>query len=304
MKRLPATVLWTVLLLVLAIGGFVFVKVREAGRLSAERDLLLQDVTTEIAKGPAAADLSSLVTRIRAVPGYEEDWRFRLALAQIERARGHYQQAWELLQGRASGGDATVAELHEGAAVSLELHAHSGDRQLGRRAMELAEHAYAVSHQPEDLLIAWQAALRTGAAEDRQRLAKLAAEHAGSKEARLIARMEGTGQEDLAQLSSAFAEEPVELALARIFAMLNADQTADAAAEADRLCQRAPGIVDVRHFAAAASLALAARPGTPEATVQSLRLRALSHLDWLLKNAPEEDDRRPKWTALVQGMRR
>ncbi|HET6195109.1 MAG TPA: hypothetical protein VFE12_05130, partial [Acetobacteraceae bacterium] len=148
---------------------------------------------------------------------------------------------------------------------------------------------------------------------DRSRFAGLAAEHAGSKEARLIARMEGTATGDLTELSSAFPVEPVELTIARIVAMLRAGQAGeresraaaeDAVAEADRLCQRAPGIVDVRHFAATASLALAAHPDTPAATAQGLRARAVNHLDWLLKNAPEDDARRPTWAQLMQGMGR
>ena len=89
-----------------------------------------------------------------------------------------------------------------------------------------------------------------------------------------------------------------ELGIARTVVHLTAGQSADAVNEADRLSQRAPGVANVRHFAAVACLTLARQEGTPEGTAQALRAKAASHLEWLLKNAPE-DGRRDAWTRLL-----
>lgn len=302
MKRLPATLLLTGLLLVAAIAAFAFVQLRAAGKRAAAQDQLLADVATEVAKSPPSSELSSLVTRIRAIDGHESDRRFVIALAQIERVRGRYQAAWDLLLPFATAGDANTAELREGALLSLELHAHSGDRQAGRRAMDLAGHAYASSRQAADLLVAWQAARRTYAVDDRDLIAdRMKTEQPETKEWKLIAglaKVETAKVADLVELAADFPVEPLEIGIARTVLLLLGGQPADAVNEADRLCQRAPGVADVRNFAAAASLALAQQEGTPEATRQALRAKAASHLEWLLKNAPE-DGRRGEWTRLL-----
>ncbi len=304
MKRVPPLLLVAGALLLGAIGYFVFTKIQAASEAAKAEAQLLADVDSALAREPVdGSELSSLVTRIQRLPEHERDRRFALALARIDRARGRLQPAWDRLRPFASAGDANGAELREGAILSLRLHAHSGDRDAGRRAQAMAEQAYAATQEPALLLVAWQAAQRIHAEADRARIADLlVAQHGNTREARMVEalrQLDRRSERELAGLAGEFDEEPVELGLGRAALLLQGGQVGDAVDLLEKLCLRAPALVDLRHFAAVASLELARQEGIRAELRDSHLARGRAHLEWLLRSAPADDPRRGDWQRLL-----
>lgn len=308
MKRAQPTLVIAGVLLLAAVATFVYLRLGAARAREAALVQLLADVTAEVDKQrPDGSELSRLVTRLQQTSGAGGDHRLELALARIDRVRGRLQDAWQRLQPLMAGAT-SLAELREASQVLLALHAQRGDRELARRALGFALAAYGAGGTAADLLRAWQAAYRTRAKEDLTQLSqRMQAEQAGSAEARLIGALERLDQDlaavpaaELEGLTADFAEEPIELGLARAIVRIQGGRTADAVRLLDELSQRGPALVDVRHYAAVALLALAQEPGVPAEEVARHLSRARAHLEWLRKNAAADDGRQELWLRLVE----
>lgn len=307
MRRVHTGVLITVGLLVLAAGALVVQRLRQGAERSAEIAQLLDDVATEVKKdSPDGSELSRLKLRIEKLPEHATDRALILALTRIEIARGRDNAGWELIAPYAAVGDASLAELRIGADLLLRLHARSGDRTQARRARELARRAYALSHDPGDLLVAWQAAHRIAATADAQETFELLrTEHKDSREERLCDLIESPPPDDqfgarVHELEAEFKDEPIELGLARAVLLLKQGDQVAARTLLDELASRASALLDVRHLCAIAYHMAAASPDLPEAERQSARTRRDAHLHFCLEHGPD-DPRRAQWQQLLGG---
>jgi hypothetical protein len=302
----PLRVAIPVGLVLLAAAALVVRTCSNAGEQRAVRAQLLEDVRTAVAQeSPDGSELSRLVTRIQAQPEAQSDRALVLALARIELCRGRYDRAWEHIMPFATGGGASPEELRFAAELQLHRHAAGVKDARGtetlRQVVAAAEAAHASSHEPDDLLLAWQAAVRARDAAEAERLAaSLQREHDGSAAAALtvLAKAFDPAQPaaPLDELAGRFRGPLPELDVMRALARVNGDARG-AATLLEPLLRRAPALVEVR-AAAAATWHVLAFQAADDAERSRLLAQRDAHLQWLLDNAPPDDARLAAWTRL------
>jgi hypothetical protein len=277
-----------------------------AGAARRAEEQLLEDVRNAVQQEPPdGSELSRLVTRIKALPAADTDHTLILALARIEMCRGRYDSAWDRVMPFATAGGANPDELRFAAELQLQRHATGARDARGietlRQVVAAAEAAHAKSQEPDDLLLAWQAALRARDMAETERLAAiLQREHAGTAAAALtlLAQSFDSSQSvaPLDELAGRFGRPVPELDVMRAIARLATD--ARAAAELlDPLLRRAPALVEVRAAAATTWHVLAFQAAGPAERAQHLAQRD-AHLQWLIDNAPPDDTRHVAWSRL------
>jgi hypothetical protein len=295
-----------VVLLVLLVGAFAFREWQAAGEAQRQKAQLLQDVTTAVQQEPVdSSELSRLVTRIQAMASAEADRELLMATARIERARGRYDNAWHRVMPFASGGGASTAELRFAAELQLQRNASGSKDAHGsetlRQVVASAEAAYAGSHDPDDLLLAWQAALRVRDPAETERLAAaLQRDHADSPAAELAALAQTFDPQKpvapLDELARRFPRPVLELELMRALGRIGSD--AQAAADLlEPLLRQAPALLEVR-AAAATTWHVLAFQSTDEAERTRRLVQRDAHLAWLADNAPPDDARHAAWIKL------
>lgn len=303
-------VLAPIALLVLAFAGWLWLQQRAAAEARAERTRLLQLVQSATTRAePDRDELSRLAADIAACPDHETAPDLLAAMARIELARGRPERAQALFGVVAASPAASPEQQGLGAAILIRLHETDvGDAAAAtgmlREAEALAARAYDASRDPADLLRAWQAAtrLRDEATADRHATALVAAapDAPATRLVQLATTFEPktTSPAEVAALRAEFAPIPPELEVLYVMLLLQAGDVRAAAAAAEELLLRAPGVFAVR--VATAVVFHACGFGYPAGSVeraQWLRRRD-PQLDWLLSHAPADDARRARWTEL------
>ena len=306
-------ILISIVVLLLLAGGLALQQVRARSARQAVATQLLADVAAEVGKpSPDKDELGRLKVRLDKLPEHASDADLVRATASIEAARGRDDVAWQLLAAQATMGGAGLADLRLGAQLLLRLHAIRGERELAQQARGLAQRAYRFSHDPGDLLLAWQAAHRIAAVDDETETATLLqTNHPDSREARLCQLIAQADESEagrartesmLRQLETEFAEEPIELGLVRAWVLLvNQGDKRGARNLLASLAVRGQALIDVRHLSAVANhmVAAAADEFTESERREAVRQRD-ADLHYCLEHAP--DDRRSKsWRDLLGG---
>jgi hypothetical protein len=228
--------------------------------------------------------------------------------ARVDRRRGWSRRILRRarLAGRGGGAEQTIGAL--GARILLRRHeGFAGDAAAAnamlQRALSMAELAYADSGDVRDLFRCWQAQKRLGQhASATEVAARLAARHAGSLEAQLVALVDAFDPVQSAaavrSLATQFVEAPVELEAMRVLVELQGGDVPAAVAAADALLLRAPGIMVARYAAAlvfhTCAIALPAESTDRASWLQ----RRDQQLDWLVERAPADEPQRQAWAAL------
>jgi hypothetical protein len=292
----------TVTLLAGACLAFGYVQWRAFRQRQTAREMLLAEIDGELQKPHAdASEISRLLLALRKSEGHQTDPLLLLAAARLESARGHDQEAYDLLADRVDHGEPSLAELRAAAAALQRLHARTGDRGQARQAQSLAERAFQASSDPADLFIAWQMAFRCDANDDRDRLARSLEAHGDSLPGRALQTLLAADSIELARLDALLAEfevPPLELRCVRAVKLMSSDALA-AMRAMEVLVAEAPALVAVRHFAAAAiDNYLRSSDGVAEAERLRLLDQRDAHLAWLLKNADSGDGRRELWQQM------
>jgi hypothetical protein len=301
-------VLWSsVGVLLLACGGYAYKLWSDHAARADALQKLCDDVDTVLDAEPLDTDeLSRLVTRLDAAD--TADRRVRLMLARIELARGRYERAAQQLD-RLLVGQTEGPELRA-AAITWQLwHARggsAGDRaDLGRRALRLAEDAYAATGAAEDLFRLYQASSRVGDdAAAQKHLDELASKFGETLPGRVAARL--LDKEGLAQplapveqlIGEWHGEPPAELLLLRATLELQQNDIAKAAEHLSAVLASAPNLVEVRNMAAVAFHAMFLAADGAER--DRYRRRRDEQLTWLDSNAPADDARRVQWLRMQQ----
>ncbi|MBL9076078.1 MAG: hypothetical protein JNL08_01160 [Planctomycetes bacterium] len=303
-------VLLPIVLLVLALGGWLWSLQRAAAAVANERATLLQLVADATARvQPDANELSRLAADLTALPDHETAPDLMAAIARLELARQRPERAFAAFGVRAADPTASAAEQSLGAEILVRLHeAGSADAATAtgwlRQAAALAERAWSANHEPADLLRLWQAATRLQDTAVVERAAQELQTAAADSLAARVVRLAGafdprqTTLADVDAVRAEFALPPPELDAIRVLLLLQSGDLRAAAAEAEALLARAPGVPAVRWAVALVFHACAL--GHPEGSgerAQWLRRRD-PQLDWLLERAPADDKRRPQWSEL------
>jgi hypothetical protein len=303
-----------VLVLIVAVVGLVgFYVVRawqDAAARAEARAVLLADVAVATAEGQRAdaTRLSNLMAGLRQQADHETSAELLRAQAAIELARDRAERADRLFGTTAASPTASPADRRLGARILLRRHeGFAGDAAAAnamlQRALSMAELAYADSGDVRDLFRCWQAQKRLGQhASATEVAARLAARHAGSLEAQLVALVDAFDPVQSAaavrSLATQFVEAPVELEAMRVLVELQGGDVPAAVAAADALLLRAPGIMVARYAAAlvfhTCAIALPAESTDRASWLQ----RRDQQLDWLVERAPADEPQRQAWAAL------
>lgn len=300
----PALLL-SILVLVAAGAAYGFTLFRRSAAAAQARQQLIADVVEATSQQPVDGDeLSRLVLRIQEVPGHAADRQLALALARIESARGRLDRAFGHIEGFVTGPDATLEELRF--AANLQLLRHGiGTRngpELLRQARGFAVAAAELSHDADDLLLAWTAAVRQADGAAVESFAEqILKDHPGSLAAQLVQASKAFTPEapppGLDELAQQFAEPPAELQVMRATVLVQQQRPAEALALLRPALRNAAALVEVRNLMAVALHLQAQREDDPERRRAQLVDRD-QHLDWLLANAPAADTRRALWLEL------
>lgn len=301
--------LWVVAALVLLVVGYYGGSAAlDASRRATEREQLFAELDRLLVAGDRNAErLSPLVARLRDLD--PADRRVALLLARVDHLRGRHDAAAERLAGLVDSGGA-AAELRLCAAVWLARQLTGGRdaserAEMLRQALRFADDAARDGDAPDDLFLAWTAALRLGdTAAVQERATALQQRHADSLQARTVARIDSSAdlQQPLAPVESLVAEwavAPVELRLMQAVLLLSTQAVDRAVAILDPLLAEAPNLLEVRNFAATAHhLAGLVQPAGAERD-RHLSLRD-EQIRWLDANADSSDARRPTWLSMQQ----
>jgi hypothetical protein len=304
MKRRNRPLVFAVVLLVLAGGGYGFMVLRESMQEQKRVDQLFGDAERLLADGDRrSAELSRVVARLEDLD--VNDRRVAMLLARIDVLRERYQRAIDRMDIHLMGATnavedrtAALAYLNQplrGGADELER------RSAWRRSREHAERAHAQSGEAGDLFLAWQAASRAEDDDNQKRVAdQLEREHGSSLEARTVALLlsEDVQIESVDDLANEWDVVPIELELARGALLLLGQDYGAAAGRLQELLSRAPNIIKLRHLAAFALHAFA--QALPEGAERERQLQLRNaQLQWLSDNAAADDPRRPQWRDLM-----
>lgn len=219
--------------------------------------------------------------------------------ARLELALGRIQDAWDAEAELALGLQPAPEDALLSARILMRRYGIRGDPADVERAMQLAAEHFALTKDHRSLFLAWQCARRAGQSGAEQSFAKtLRDDHADTTEARLVAALDEQASLDaLRELEIAFARAPhdrdetaipeeLEFALALAAVEAPTPDVDAALRHIDAVLATFPASVDARSVAAVALH----RKGD--------QARRDAHLDWLLQNAPENDQRRDGWAAL------
>jgi hypothetical protein len=302
-------VLLPLVLVVLAGGFFAFQAFQARSEAAAARRQLLEDVERATRARPLDSDeLSRLVARMQKFDDFATARDLVAATVRVEMARGRVDRAAELFAPVANQPGATPAEQRLAAIVWLRRHeAGLPDRTAAtaelQQAIEFAENAYADGQDAADLTVAWLAASRLPDHTRADRFAdQLRTGHASSPGCKLANATRDFRLDmprgDLEVLRREFDAPPAEIDAMLALVVLQAGDLPGAVAIVDPCMQRAPGVLAVRWAAALVFHTCAL--GSPEGSDQrtSWRARRDAQLDWLVQQAPADDERRPQWAAM------
>lgn len=281
-------------------GGAALWFVSWSNRTAEEKHLaaLCSEVAGEIRRTPVDLEACrALWEKLGREPGRNHDPRLVRGRVELMLLLGKpTQQAWDVLEPVVTRQDAGPEDLLLGARVLERRHAETGDVSLAFRGSLLVKQHFDATGNVESLLMAWLLAFRAGDKQTTSRLASLmAAEFADSVPARLVAgltaffdsylgRPRGVDKEALTTLAALDRDveaAPPELTIA--LAVGNIDGTLEQVQAAlDRL-------EDLTKSYRSSILAreLLALGYVKLRTVQGCE-QSLFHLDWLLKNHPDE----------------
>jgi len=191
-----------------------------------------------------------------------------------------------------------------GARIFRRLHGLRGDAELAGQAADYAEGHYEQTGAVETLFLAWQCARRADRQDDAERLSGLLLDqHRETPHGRLVAALadEGTEMSDLLSLEVAFAALPasldgallpeeVEFAIAHL---LLRDAKEDDSGQLTEAIRRLENILTTfpADPASRAYMAFALHRSGDRAARNA-------HLDWLLRNVPQDDPRREEWARI------
>lgn len=305
-------VVWGPLVLLLLAGGALLWQWQQQQVAAAEeRQQLIDQVLAATGRAePDSAELSQLVTRIGKYPDHETAPDLLAAAARIELARQRPERAQALFGARAAMPDATPAEQGLGAEILLRLHeADAGDSSTAtgmlRQIQAMAEHAYDASGDANDLLRAWQAASRLPDQAALKRLAERLQATAPGSPAAQLAELAGRFEHTMPlatfdALRAGFVSPPPELEAMRVLLVLQSGDVRSATTAAEALLLRAPGVLAVRWTAALVFHArvLGEQPGSGERGQWLARRNP--QLEWLLRRAPADDERRRTWDEMLR----
>lgn len=296
-------------LVVLVAGWFGYKWYAGIQEQAAERQKLLADLDTELAKEPIdGSELTLLLTRIHRLPDHESANDLLAAQARIELARGRPEKAADLFLPVASRPGAAPAEQALGALILLRRHeAGAADRPaatlLLEQALAMAENAYAASADVADVMHAWLAAMRLSNKEQNEKFAaRILAAHEDSAAARFVQLCRSwqptTARDAIDRVRAEFSPPPAELDAMLAVSELAAGNVQAAIAAAEAVLAKAPGVVEVRDAVGKVFhvCVLGSAEGAPERVTWVVRRDA--QIDWLLAQAAPEDPRRAAWIAM------
>ncbi len=287
-------------LLLLAALAWGVVRWRGAAADANAREALLADVEAATGKEPPdGGELSRLTAMLRKLPDHDSAHDLLAAAARIELARGRPERAHELFGSIAGRPGATAREQGLGARILLRLHeAEPSDpgvaRGMLRQVMDMADASYRESHDPADLLRAWQAATRAGEQERAAAAAaSLQAQHGDAPQARFVHFAQSfrpeVGVAAVDRALDGLAPQPPEGAALRAWAQLQAGDVAAAVTTAEAGLARAPGVGTVRLTAAIVFHACV--QGSPAGSDEraSWLARRDAQIAWVLRQEPRNE---------------
>ena len=277
---------------------------------SESRNRAVENIRQVLAEPrPDRDSLGDCITQLLMLEGASTDPLLLQLRAEVEIARDRPDEAYRLFGAIGESPTAAVKQREVLARIQIarQERFNGGDaasREMLRQALRCSEAAYAESGDVEDVFRAWQASRRLW---DRPRAKEfaeqLAAQHAGSREHRLVEIYDTLDQnsdavavEDL--LIDFGANVPAELAALRTTMLFFSKDLPAALAQSREDLNRFAGVGRVR-FVLAAVL---------QAHVLSFPVGSLdragyveqrdAQLDWLLARAPESEPQRQRWTAM------
>ena len=297
-------VLAVVVVLVATVGvvGWQFVSKSRAA--DAEVDKLVGSV--EAVLRADELDSSTAQAAIREIVAHDrraEDARLIRVHARLLLAMQRLQAAWDALGPLALSMEPSAEDLAIGSRILKRLHALRGETTLASQAADMAEGHHGATGDVGSLFLAWQCARRAGRGEDADRFSEtLQSQHAGTPQGKLAAALaaETTTVSDLLALEIEFlriagpldaALPPEEIGFAIAFLLLrDADKDGEKLNEAITRLQDVlrtfPSDVDTRSMMAFALHSSGDQAGRD------------AHLEWLLKNTPQDDARRDDWARM------
>lgn len=262
-----------------------------------EREVLDSSVAQSVVREIAARERST------GIPHAAEDARLIRVHARLLLAMDRLQAAQKVLDPLVLALEPSVEDLWIGARILKRLHGYRGDAGLAGQAADLAEGHHTATGDVRSLFLSWQCARRADRGDDAERFGEaLRSEYGGTPQGKLIAALanESTTVRDLLGLEIEFATiagpldaplPPEEVDFAIAFLKLreagqSSEQLTEAIGRLENVLRTFPADADTRHMMAFALHRSGERPARD------------AHLDWLLKNAADDDQRREDWTRM------